>query len=151
MKHQSLREQLERKCVHFNGLQHKTCRAGCVYDKMDEGRKIAYRSALPCFKPDAEELAKLAEKGIEQASCEHRRFPTEEEIAAYEKEVNDHMAKMELALRVIAPIRKEQKGRNWSGVIECPCCKGRLHVSHAACNGHVHARCETEDCVSWME
>ena len=36
-------------------------------------------------------------------------------------------------------------------VIECPVCKGRLHLSQAACNGHIHAKCETEGCLSWME
>lgn len=36
-------------------------------------------------------------------------------------------------------------------VIECPKCKGRLHLSQSSYNGHVHGRCETEDCVSWME
>lgn len=36
-------------------------------------------------------------------------------------------------------------------VIECPVCKGRLHLSQSAYNGHVHGKCETEGCVSWME
>lgn len=36
-------------------------------------------------------------------------------------------------------------------VVECPVCKGKLHLSQAAYNGHVHGRCETKECVSWME
>lgn len=36
-------------------------------------------------------------------------------------------------------------------VVECPICKGRLHLSQAAYNGHVHGNCETAECVSWME
>jgi hypothetical protein len=36
-------------------------------------------------------------------------------------------------------------------VIECPECKGKLHLSQAAYNGHVFAKCETPGCVSWME
>lgn len=36
-------------------------------------------------------------------------------------------------------------------VIDCPACGGRLHLSQAASNGHVWGKCETEDCVSWME
>lgn len=35
--------------------------------------------------------------------------------------------------------------------IECPVCKGKLHLSRSGYNGHVHGHCETEDCVSWME
>ena len=38
-----------------------------------------------------------------------------------------------------------------SEIIECPACKGRLHLAQAAYNGHVHGRCETEGCVAWME
>ena len=36
-------------------------------------------------------------------------------------------------------------------VIECPVCKGRLHLSQAAYNGHVWGKCETKDCVAWMQ
>lgn len=51
------------------------------------------------------------------------------------------------------------KWRTWSDrnrvwkqeVIECPKCKGRLHLSQAAYNGHVHGHCETNGCVSWIE
>lgn len=36
--------------------------------------------------------------------------------------------------------------------IDCPACgTGKLHLSQAAYNGHVHGRCTTEGCVSWME
>lgn len=151
MKMKTLREQLERKCVHFNGIQNDTCRAGCHYDKMDEGRRVPYRAALPCFKVNQEEQQVLDARGVEQASCEHRRFPTDEEIVAAENEMNDAIEKVLLAQRVIEPIRKEHAGENWSDVLECPNCKGRLHVRHAACNGHVRAKCETEGCVSWVE
>lgn len=36
-------------------------------------------------------------------------------------------------------------------IVECPICKGRLHMSQASSNGHVHGKCETPGCVSWME
>lgn len=29
--------------------------------------------------------------------------------------------------------------------------EGRLHLSQSSYNGHVHGRCETDDCVRWME
>ena len=39
-----------------------------------------------------------------------------------------------------------------SGVMECPICKtGNLRYSRSNFNGHVHAACSTEGCVSWME
>jgi hypothetical protein len=35
--------------------------------------------------------------------------------------------------------------------VECPVCKGRLHLSQSAYNGHVWGKCETEGCVAWMQ
>jgi hypothetical protein len=39
-----------------------------------------------------------------------------------------------------------------AGKMDCPICKtGKLRYSRAAYNGHVHASCSTDGCVSWME
>lgn len=38
-----------------------------------------------------------------------------------------------------------------SGVIECPVCNGKLHLSQSSYNGHVRAACETADCVNFIE
>jgi hypothetical protein len=45
--------------------------------------------------------------------------------------------------------KKEPIGK--SEIVECPVCKGRLHLSQSSYNGHVHGKCETPDCVAWME
>lgn len=39
------------------------------------------------------------------------------------------------------------------GVIDCPACGNTacLQFSRAGINGHIHAACRTEGCVSWME
>jgi len=60
------------------------------------------------------------------------------------------LARMALVGPVVAAWRKKAP-RGKAEVIECPACKGRLHLSQAAYNGHVHGRCETAGCVSWME
>jgi hypothetical protein len=38
-----------------------------------------------------------------------------------------------------------------AGIIKCPKCSGQLHYRVAKLNGHVHAKCQTENCLSWME
>lgn len=83
--------------------------------------------------------------------CESLRVPTDEEIAAHEVWVEQHMDKMQLVMVGIRPWRQKYKGRSFAEVVECPACKGRLHLSIAAYNGHVHGQCETDGCVSWME
>lgn len=44
---------------------------------------------------------------------------------------------------------KPQQDRR--GVVTCPACKGRLHLTQSAYNGHVYGQCETKGCISWME
>lgn len=49
------------------------------------------------------------------------------------------------------PWRKGQATR--SGVTDCPACggKGCLRYSRAGKNGHIRAKCDTADCVCWVE
>ena len=57
-------------------------------------------------------------------------------------------------LTIIGPVVAEWRNKQPIGkseVIECPMCGGRLRLSQASCNGHVHGKCETEGCASWME
>jgi hypothetical protein len=132
-------------CRHFNGVQHKVCLAGIAYDSFTR------TLALPCI--DWHKKNPSAEKGyrIECATCPKWEPPTSEEIAAAEAAWKASQDRMMLVLKATKPVRKEQKGKNWRGTIECPICKGKLHLSHAAYNNHMHGRCETDGCVAWME
>lgn len=76
---------------------------------------------------------------------------TVEEIQADDDHFEGVFNKFLVTLPIQNKIKEEHKGTDWAGVIDCPVCKGKLHVSHAKCNGHVWGKCETEDCVSWME
>lgn len=60
------------------------------------------------------------------------------------------MRQIEIVGPVVAAWRKKPP-RGKAEIIECPACKGRLHLSQASSNGHVHGKCETSGCVSWME
>ena len=46
---------------------------------------------------------------------------------------------------------KGKPPKDRTGVVECPICKGQLHLSQSAYNGHVWGKCETADCIAWME
>lgn len=45
--------------------------------------------------------------------------------------------------------KKEPIGK--TEVVECPVCKGRLHLSQSSYNGHVRACCETKNCINFIE
>lgn len=60
------------------------------------------------------------------------------------------MKRMELSDPLISEWRKK-KPIGKSEVVECPVCKGRLHLSQSSYNGHVRACCESKDCINFME
>lgn len=138
-------------CQHYEtqGMPSK-CRAGVEYASV--GKIVAViagnekrEDARPCVNghkmPDAL-----------QRCPKWLRRTREQGVKRYE----DMQAALE-RMRIVGPI--VSAWRTWTKknrvakaeVIECPACKGRLHLSQAAYNGHVHGHCETEGCVSWME
>jgi hypothetical protein len=131
-------------CIHYrppsiaNG---DTCEAGIAFS-IFEGTTFAQR---PCFL-DAEGQSKPG-----ALWCVALRRPTAEEIEAHEAWSEERSRKLMVVMVGIAPWRMEHQNQNFAEVVECPECKGRLHLSIARSNSHVHAHCETEGCVSWME
>ena len=99
----------------------------------------------PCF---------LDDKGNSKPDalpCAQLRRPTPEEIAEHAAWRDEYMKKQIAVMTGISEWRKKHKGKSHAEIIECPACKGRLHLSIAAYNGHVHGKCETDGCVAWME
>lgn len=123
---------------HFNGVQNKVCKAGVNYDDV---------SPIPCigYRPGAT---------VEQGKCDKKSCWTREEAIANEKERTKHTKKFMLALNAAHKAAKEQglrQGHGGHGTTTCPVCNGVLHFSVASVNGHLWGKCETEDCMSWMQ
>ena len=62
--------------------------------------------------------------------------------------------RMEMAGPIVTAWRTWSKTNRVSKqeIIDCPTgCGGKLHLSQAAYNGHVHGKCTTNGCLSWME
>jgi len=133
----SLHDQIARKCIHFSGLINKTCDAFVSYDSVKREGPVMFR--FPCLKEH------------EDVPCAKREWPTEEHVAGVLAAFAESDRKMMLASGLIKRIKTEHKGEDWQGVENCPACKGRLHLSISAYNGHVWGRCETKDCLAWME
>lgn len=132
-------------CIHYRSPSQgigkadlTTCSAGVAYAKFPQfDRK-------PCF----------LDKGKSRSGadhCDHLRLPTVEEISDREAWRKSQWAKTVTVMQGIMPWRKANKGKSKSEIVECPACKGRLHLSISSYNGHVHGHCSTPDCVSWME
>lgn len=125
------------RCNHFTGIGNDACLAGVRYDDVRVGGPI------PC----------LEINGKRRDGCTKYQEPTAEEIAADEREDDEWMERFRLVMTAVRPWRTWSKANRVAkqGVIECPVCKGRLHLSQAAYNGHVWGKCETKGCAEWME
>lgn len=131
-------------CNHFRSMaNHDTCEAGIAYDTM-KGVPFDQR---PCFARHGNPAP---------GGCDKAKFPTPEEIAAEEAEsqnmmVNIGMARTLMVAHLGGPWKKGMGGS--SGAIDCPKCGAvkALRFTRSGYNGHIHARCATKECISWIE
>jgi len=138
----TLYEQIDCHCVHFNGLQNATCDGGVDYQSVRD-KAQARRAQYPCWRDGA------------TLPCDQRHFPTPEEVAAEVRSIEESSQRSLVAMRAAHEDAKQHgygKGHGGIGEIVCPvCATGVLRYSVAGYNGHIHGRCETTDCVAWME
>lgn len=149
----SLAKQISNKCTHYNGLSGpglkndeatRCCKAGIVYltVKSQAPDRTGFGS-YPCFREG------------EGVPCSKRHFPTAEEVEAEVAEHDAHWEKLKagmLACQEDAKKHGYKKGSGGRGSIPCPACgTGELFYSVAGYNGHMHGKCSTPDCLSWMQ
>lgn len=131
-------------CIHYRAMsEHATCSKGVEYESL---RGVEYNKR-PCFRrPD--------DTGP-RTGCDLMEFPTPEQIAEFEAEMTARFERTVQAREAIVeacggPWKRGMPGH--AGTIKCPCCEdGKLSFSRSGYNGHVHAKCSTDDCVAWME
>lgn len=122
------------------------CSAGVNYENaFGDGTRIGIFKKIPCLKGlecTQEEQIAACPKWIQTT-----REQAEQQYSEFQSAIN--------RMRIVMPIVKEWRNKSApfgkQEIIECPICKGRLHLSQSSYNGHVHGCCETKDCVSWME
>jgi len=156
-------------CIHFTGLREREscCKAGINYSEAFDINKPGILFRLPCIqyqtvaadgkstyiKSGEPSMRKeIDRRGEAMSPCTHFREPTSEEVEADRRESDAFMNRTIVALKVASKWRvKPNPAEDRRDVVECPICKGKLHLSQSAYNGHVHGKCETDGCVSWME
>ena len=158
-------------CIHYTGLsfskEARLCRAGVNYDETFNAKKPGMFLRMPCVefmcRPEHGQgtYVKPGEKCIHVPTdhrgetvipCPHRQEPTEEQVQADRADDEKCLKQMTAGLHVASEWRIKPKPLlDRQEVVECPICKGKLHLSQSAYNGHVWGKCETQDCLSWME
>lgn len=131
----------ETECRHRCSLMEECCKAGVNFKEL-AGDEPGIMLRLPCF---------YTAGATTVVECPKRELKTADECQAEDDEIDRRIAELMLVGPLISEVKKQHKGQSWAGTRKCPICEGTLHLSHASYNGHVHGRCETKGCVSWME
>ena len=120
-------------CKHF-APREETCAVGLSpIDIATGGKLFGWLKKAPRY-----------ERNKDAPICDKRELPTWDEV---KKESEDSEKSLLDVLVVIALI--PEKGNR--GTVECPKCKGVVHWTRSAYNGHRHAKCETDNCLAFME
>lgn len=118
------------------------CEAGVSFASLPNYGTREFMESCPCFGP--------------RSGCDKAEYPTPEQLEANRIEIDRRFENIGKARAAIV----ESLGGPWkegaesgSGVIDCPVCGGvrLLRFVRSGYNGHIHAACSTENCVSWME
>lgn len=158
-------------CIHYTGLSFGAgtclCDAGVDLRKTfgDDRPGIALR--MPCTqfrvvpahgrgtvcRPGEETIQKPVDRrGEVEIPCALRQEPTAEQVEQDRIEFEQAFQKTLLGLKLASAWRTRPKPeKNRREVVECPACRGKLHLTQSSYNGHCHGKCETEGCVSWLE
>jgi hypothetical protein len=135
-------EHTTRTCIHFNGIQNSQCNAGVKYTDLF-GNEPGWAAHMCCTSDDNP-----------SATCDKLALLSKEDA---EKKVEESEKRMNLLLKALGVAKEHAKslglktGKGGAGRVKCPGCDGVIHYSVASVNGHMHARCSTVGCVSWME
>jgi hypothetical protein len=79
------------------------------------------------------------------ASCAKREVFTQAEAEALEAKEERAINEVFKALALIREVGTR------SGWVVCPRCNSALHFARSLRNGHLHAACETDGCIRFME
>lgn len=125
-------------CKHFRGSM-VPCVKGVDLKKLTGGGP-GWMCRLPC-----------RSASLEKMSCEWYEEPTQADIEAEAVEVERLRERMRKIEPAIQALKRKHRGCTGSGSVECPAgCGGTLKYAISG-NGHMHARCSTDGCLSFME
>lgn len=136
-------EELRTRCRFFNGSVHnKKCKKNINYRSLVGGADFGWVARLPCsgYSPLRKEPV---------AKCKFLDFYTQEELLQQEKEFQERFDFIIKAVGLIKSYAKEKQVNG--GLIHCPKCEKPLHFSISNLNGHIWAKCESKDCIQFME
>lgn len=125
-------------CKHWRGSVEDICDAGLNWREITGGEMTGIMRRCPCV------------NGNQPVSCDKFEAYTEEELRQIEQETEELFAQTVKEFPYWDQL-KSRHPRGAQGTCECPRCGGACRFSIASCNGHLHVRCRTDGCISFME
>lgn len=158
-------------CIHYTGMTFGkgtcVCAAGVDLRKTFGDDKPGIALRMPCIqfqvvpahgrgtycRPGETTVQRPWDRrGEVEIPCALRVAPTQEQVDQDRLEFEAQFQKTLVGLKLASAWRTRPKPeQDRQEVVECPVCKGKLHLSQSSHNGHCHGKCETEGCVSWLE
>lgn len=123
-------------CKHFNGIQNDECAAGIRLDSIPRIRTGGV--SLPCLRADG------------KTACSKWEEPGDGELLAAEEDLKRLLLRLEQALPWINAMKAKFPNGTHREIDTCPVC-GKTIAFRIASNHHMAARCETENCITFIE
>lgn len=138
----------EGNCIHWTGVQKEVCNKGVNYRELIGNEDNGWALRLPCWQCTMKHA-----QDVVKVSCDQYQGVTKAMEKEDESETKEYMRKFTtLVLPIIRKFRGTGKPHVYkSEIVECPFCQGKLQLSQSAYNGHVHGRCDTPNCIHYME
>jgi len=129
-------------CTKYSGevFRQGKCKADIDVRELVGGDDWGWLRRTPCF---------LKNKSL--TTCDKYTEPTNQEIEDHEKWADEIIERLNKASPLISELKKEYGETGGKGTRPCPVCGNTLNFTVSSLNGHVHGKCETKDCLSWME
>ena len=120
-----MHDQIADRCIHFNGVMERVCKAGVSYADVRVGKPYQF----PCLK--------------QAGFCMQCKFPTAEEVAKELAEINKFG---ESSLKAFLLVKSHyQKTKQQTGTIKCEC-GGDLKFSVSVQHNHLHVAAKCSSC-----
>ena len=124
-------------CVHYRPpTEFFACAAGVSWEHLRSippNERPCHLTAAPTPRPGARD-------------CEHRKLPMSLQGECNARYWEAKFATAAKAAEVIGDVRKVHRGKYVALIVQCPVCKGSLHVTTFP-NGAATGKCETKDCA----
>ena len=132
------------------------CKAGVRYRDVTPPLSLLMgrKAQLPCGNAKdqvAATFVRFSPGSYAPSSCDKYKEPTAADIAANRAKRKADKKQVQKIFLLIDRLKTQNRGKDWAGMQVCPICKQQLFVQHFGESGRTWGKCETPNCIAWLE